>query len=98
MTKPITIQDAEITIVGITFKVSYRYVAGHPATYWQSADPAEVDILNVSVLGQPTANADELLEAIKIGLTGSTTYKYGIQFDNGYDLLEQYIKISHEAT
>ena len=81
--KPITIKDAEITICGLTFIVDYNYFAGCPATWYTPADPAEVDFLRVKVKGQPEANADELLEAIKIYMSPT--------LNNGYFLLQQHI-------
>ena len=88
---PTKIKDAEITICGLTFVVDYTYYSGCPQTHDNPASPAEVDILKVSVLGQPTADADELLWAIKLHMTGSTADKFGIQYTDGFDLIQQQI-------
>ena len=82
-----TIKDVEITIAGLSFIVDYRYYSGCPATYLNPADEPSIDLLSVEVKGQPEADADSLLTAIKInvhnGLLGKPTW------DDGYDLLEQ---------
>lgn len=87
--KPITIKDAEITICGLTFIVDYKYFVGCPATLYTPAETEEVEILRTAVKNQPEADADTLLEAIKMGM--NIDFDDIIRYENGYDLLEQYI-------
>jgi len=84
-----TIKDAEITIAGLTFIVDHHYYVGSPATFIYPTEPASVDILGVEVKGQPEADADTLLTAIKVNVRNGLLGKP--QFDDGYDLLEQEI-------
>jgi hypothetical protein len=87
----IIFKDMEVTIVGCTFIVDYRISSGLQETLFNPEDPKEVEILTVSVKGQPDADADMLLEAIKVSLNLSHSTKSGIRFENGYDLLTQEI-------
>lgn len=84
-----TAKDVEVTVVGLTFIVDYRYTEGCSATYDNPEDLAEVEILSVFVKGQPEADADSVLTAVKVGLKSVTW------FQNGYDLIEAEIKEMH---
>jgi len=92
MNKSITIKGAEVTICGCVFVVNYRYIPSVPATHWQPADPAEVDILRAEIKGQPDSDSDaeELLEAIKIFFDREGRHT------NGYDILQQKLLEEHK--
>lgn len=91
MINQITIRDVEITICGCTFIVDYRYYAEIPSGYLHPTDPAEVEILKVSIKGQPEGDAETLLEAIKSNMRHANYRIDGIDYDTGYYLLEQQI-------
>lgn len=84
MSKPITVHDAEITIVGCIFVVDYNYYEEIPADSLNPFNPADVEIVRVEIKNQPNGDADELLEAIKVG------------YENGYELLHQTILGIHQ--
>ena len=88
-----TIRGAEFVVNGLTFIVDYRYYRGLPADDLNPADPDEVDIFDVEVLGQPQACADEVLEAMR-SCRGRDLD--GLIYTNGYDELERLILEVHQ--
>lgn len=91
MAKSITIKGAEVTVCGCTFIVNYRYTPAIPATHWQPADPAEVEILRVEIKGQSDGDAESLLEAIKINI-----HPYGHGYTTGFTLLHEKLLEEHK--
>ena len=87
------IEDRAVEICGLTFIVNGTYCAGSPATYMDPQDYPEVEIDSVSVKGQPEADADSILDSIKLRLRVSGNE---VRYESGYDLLEtELLQMNH---
>ena len=67
MNHPLTVRNAEVTIVGLTFIVDYTYYPAISETEVNPGESASVEFLRVGVKGQLEADAGELLCSIKAG-------------------------------
>lgn len=93
------IEAAEVTLNGLTFIVDYIYTPADPGDYYNPPVPDEVELLAVSVKGQPDADADSILAAMKSNVrvreTGGGTAR--AHWTPGSEELEDEILQRHPA-
>lgn len=78
----------EVTIQGLTFIVDGDIVEGEAGYHYTPPSGAYFECSSAEVKGQPEADADSILEAIKVELKHG---EYGFMYTNGFELIERHI-------